>query len=1436
MTDRSVQVTIGAVLTSTFRTSFREARAEVTGLSRSLDTLGGRRSNAGLFSVRDASTAARTSLRGLRTEISATTRALDTLPARAARAGTVFRSLATEARAAAAGVQSLNSAMRGLASGSSTTALGRMNTATRTSAMGTRQLRTEAGALGRSLVSLDRRLNSTTTALGRYSVAARTASSAAGGLTRSTGNTGNTFATAAQHIHGATSATTQMTGAINAQIAAQNRLNAATRAMPRGGAGGGGGHGAGGGGSHMPLGAHAGLHTAFGAVGGGILAGKLVHGVWENASDYAHQIAMRKVQGWNQEEIAQLKRQATDISAMVGNIADRDILKTAGHLQLAFGDREEALRHLQALTQSTSLLKWATPDVNGEENSYGMVKALEQMGRAKDPANFDRLVESFTAATIASGGKFNGQQLFQMVGRSGTAAANLSDDFLTKYMPSIIQELGGSQAGNTLAMVRSALIGGRMTRGAAQTWDSLGLLDHTQSDPTMTTPGSTGHGNIRMQRHGHIGRFTGTQMGRAGVVDGELLQADPGTWVQKHLVGALETAKVTDPHEIGTMMAQLFSNKSAERMMSILLLQSARLQKDAGLIKAAEANLSSYGINAGDIKGSMSKAEIDTTIRNDPTMALQRVQSQWENFTSKNVFQEMMVPVAHGLNMVGDALQRLSNVNPEVARQFVEVGAAVVGLPSVFWAASTALRFFSAGWSGLIGMAANPWFMVIAGAGYLIWKNWDWVSGFATGAAPGMVRALDSIASGFLWVVDRGTDLLRFLGLIPKATDDATAAMHQGEAAGRRFGNILGHVLPLAAAYFAGTTVARMVAGFGSIATVARTTGLAIGGMLGPLTAIAATVDFLISSGVLQGGISLLPKDTSKAGIDEWLWGKNKDGTSARPGWLGGKATESPGTAGRTPSGRDPRHMGPSAPSDDKGGWFGGLFHRSAYTTYDNDNTSLRGGSGNDDLGAPSDMAASGAAGIMRTAVRQGVIDGFHAVLSLGATSGGGFTSASFESGGFGGGLGGGSGGGGFGGVADRHANPSIRFGRQHSGSGGGLDTGVTASAMSGDVASRAGSAMARLMSKGWSREAAAAAIGNAQQESGVRSDGPLGDTKRFGFGDDAAHGMFQWRGSRFRALKAFAGQRGTNWQDFNTQVDFFDQESRKYGSGDWRTSTDVVQANRGMKRFEGYGDDSFGTRLANARQILAGKASGGSYPAANILSGPGSAGAAGAVDTAMKLQGAGSRQAAVALGSRMTDGQWCADFVNGALSKNGIRGSGSSMALSFQKWGEAVPGGIGGVRKGDVMTEDHGRGRGHAMLATGMVIDGTGKLVPADQAKGGIRKVQAISGNYSNQVKTSLESPGEIASIRRAAGAAAATANAASGATAKAAIHAAARAQGAKASPGAGGDITVHAPISIHPHPHQNADEIGRSAAGHITSAQNDAAGLRSSTFDWTA
>jgi uncharacterized protein (TIGR02594 family) len=128
---------------------------------------------------------------------------------------------------------------------------------------------------------------------------------------------------------------------------------------------------------------------------------------------------------------------------------------------------------------------------------------------------------------------------------------------------------------------------------------------------------------------------------------------------------------------------------------------------------------------------------------------------------------------------------------------------------------------------------------------------------------------------------------------------------------------------------------------------------------------------------------------------------------------------------------------------------------------------------------------------------------------------------------------------------------------------------------------------------------------------------------------------------------------------------------------------------------------------------------------------GGGNAGAA--VDAASKLSGASitgnygdivSYLRTGGVGLDPAKEAWCAAFVNSSLAQAGIKGSGSQVANSFQKWGVEVK--PTEVQKGDVVVLTRGKGPnqtgGHVGLATG------------NKSGDGI---EIIAGNTSKAVKT---------------------------------------------------------------------------------------------------
>jgi len=99
------------------------------------------------------------------------------------------------------------------------------------------------------------------------------------------------------------------------------------------------------------------------------------------------------------------------------------------------------------------------------------------------------------------------------------------------------------------------------------------------------------------------------------------------------------------------------------------------------------------------------------------------------------------------------------------------------------------------------------------------------------------------------------------------------------------------------------------------------------------------------------------------------------------------------------------------------------------------------------------------------------------------------------------------------------------------------------------------------------------------------------------------------------------------------------------------------------------------------------------------------------------------------------TQQPWCAAYVNSQLKRQGIQGSGSALADSFENWGAPVD--KNNIRYGDVIVGDYGGGsRSHVMFAAGSPKDGA---------------VEIIGGNQSGKVTRGSIALNKIDYVRRA-------------------------------------------------------------------------------------
>src|ERR1700688_605571 len=323
------------------------------------------------------------------------------------------------------------------------------------------------------------------------------------------------------------------------------------------------------------------LHKQFqgianaGGVGwmvGGIASGRAAKSIAHDAADFEHQKAVLGASGMTKEEI---ERAISKSYAMrVPGAAPAENLKTIGELRMVFGSTDHAIDHATTMQRATAILKSVNPHMDAENESYNLARALEIKGVSNDPEHFTRLANMMVQALNASRGKVTGTEFFEFTKYSRGAAGRLSDEFYTRIAPTLIQELAGHSAGMALASFRQTLVGGKMTNRATEEFVKLGLVDPKSVIRTKT-------GSVKGVRPG-------------GLIGSGLASENPFDWVQQYLAPALKQHGITDSNRVSEELAHLFGNRFSEQMASILLNQSQRILKDAGL------DLQAPGIEALD--------------------------------------------------------------------------------------------------------------------------------------------------------------------------------------------------------------------------------------------------------------------------------------------------------------------------------------------------------------------------------------------------------------------------------------------------------------------------------------------------------------------------------------------------------------------------------------------------------------------------------------------------------------------------------------------------------------------------------------------------------------------------------------------------------------------------------------------------------------------
>jgi hypothetical protein len=406
------------------------------------------------------------------------------------------------------------------------------------------------------------------------------------------------------------------------------------------------------------------LKLAIASVAGIALGGSMLKGLADlsrHGEKYIHQLEQMKVAGMQAAEIQASIRAANRVSSDVLTTTPTENLKTISELRMALASADvradgkanpadatrEAIEHLSVFQKITGVLASRLSKdgktFDGSGQAFEMAKAAEILGLSQDPKKFDALLEGWTQAIIASGGKLQGSDFFGTVKYLRGAGMGMSLEFLTRILPSLMQEMKsgrgsgqGGGAGNPLASMFAEVVGGQMNRKTVRALEGLGLL--SPKDVMFD------HGTVTL---------------RPGAVKGSGVDSEnPFAWVHDYLEPSLRAhtnyldkdkdGKYLHEGELRSILAALFPNRTAQQITGMMLFQQSRIAGDRGLNEAAWRIDPAYR----------------ELVRNDPDLVRKAMSEQWERLMTDlgkaiaPATTELIYQLATGLRYLSEVVER----------------------------------------------------------------------------------------------------------------------------------------------------------------------------------------------------------------------------------------------------------------------------------------------------------------------------------------------------------------------------------------------------------------------------------------------------------------------------------------------------------------------------------------------------------------------------------------------------------------------------------------------------------------------------------------------------------------------------------------------------------------------------------------------------------
>jgi len=417
---------------------------------------------------------------------------------------------------------------------------------------------------------------------------------------------------------------------------------------------------------------------------------------------------------------AQLLSHQTLGTTIAGNI------RLIQDLHTAFGDLHHAMAVSPEFAKYETTVKMALGEHAADGSVNAMAKALEHRGGnvLTDPKAFNTELAMATQVQLATKNRVRPQDFLLASQTGGMAYSMLDKDYLYgKFAGLITMNQSGDRVGTMLMTAFSSLIGGHMDNKAKGFLANLGLSEEGVSKARMNLISNAMKGMSKEQKSIYMQSLGGEKLLSGGLSStyADMFMHHPDQFVDVLVekIRAKYGNEISDD-QIAKIISSSFNRKTGD-FLSFQFKNRAKLEKDAAVFRHAMDYNEAYGLYL-----------------NSPDGAVSALSSAWTNL--KAIMGLQLLPtvtsVTLGLAKFINKVSKFAEDNPWATKIAMYSATAVAGLSLLaggillLGATITAARLVgSLGVvSSMATMLGGPvvWAIAaVAGAGILIYKNWD---------------------------------------------------------------------------------------------------------------------------------------------------------------------------------------------------------------------------------------------------------------------------------------------------------------------------------------------------------------------------------------------------------------------------------------------------------------------------------------------------------------------------------------------------------------------------------------------------------------------------------------------------------------------------------------------------------------------------------------